>query len=445
MEYFKTQYRIILLSYKPAKKHFPLPEEIVHIYIDKTSPSNHTQRIATFVQKTKAEFYIGNDNLEADALAVYPLLKDSSTKTIMLNHNAWLFPYKWEASPSKALKKRNEILDDPDVILYLNESSALLCEKLCHRKIGVMPNPNSFNQVNYTPERSREKLVLALGRFNDWVKRIDRTLEIFSALAKIDSEVKFCVVGPFDLSIQMEPQGPTLKEILQNLELPFDRIEFVPETQDVSKYLHKAKVMVFTSISEAFSMTMTEAGVYGIPIVAHYFPEIEDIVIDGENGYIFNHTETDTMALKIKKLLNDKNLWNNISHRSLELSQRFSEERVMNKWQQLFNALLTSHSRSDLEKLLEEAGIIHTNQMSEFSMQSVIAEYEESLSQIINRLCRCDDCIDLLAAQQIKLNERIQELEHQLTIEQNKVSKNPASKKHFGLFKLKDQATRKRL
>lgn len=72
---------------------------------------------------------------------------------------------KWEASPSKALRKRNEILDDPDVILYLNESSALLCEKLCHRKIGVMPSPNSFNQANYIPERGREKLVLALGRF----------------------------------------------------------------------------------------------------------------------------------------------------------------------------------------------------------------------------------------------------------------------------------------
>lgn len=142
-------------------------------------------------------------------------------------------------------------------------------------------------------------------------------------MAKIDYEVKLYVVGPFDLSIQMEPQGPTLKEILQNLELPFDRIEFIPETQDVSKYLHKAKVLVFTSISEAFSMTMTEAGVYGIPIVAHYFPGIEDI-------------------------------------------------------------------------------------------------------------------IDLFAAQQIKLKERIQKLEHQLTIEQNKVSKNPASKKHFRLFKLKD-------
>lgn len=438
MNYFQDQYKIILLTPPPAKTHFPLPSEIVHVCIDSTISSERTQRIVDFVKLMSAELYWGNDNLAADALGVYPLLNGTGTKTIMLNHYNWLYPYKWEAFCSKALKKRNDILDAPDIIINLNECSAHMGRLSCRRKIGVIPNPNPYSAVEYIPESDRERLVLAVGRFDDWNKRIDRTLTVFNHLAQLDPSVKFLVVGNLNLNMTMFPTGPTLNETIQKLGLSLNRIEFVPETNHVEQYYKRAKVIVFNSDSEAFSLCMTEAEQFGIPSVASFFPGIEDIITDGENGYLFAPQETAQMALKIKELLDDPQLWRKISHRALQLSKRFSEERIMQKWDTLFHALLTCSTRPELEARLEAVGIIHTNQMSERALYASIADYEDSLQMIITRLCRCDDCIDNLAFEQLLLKERIEYLGNQLQLEKEKTAQyTEKPPKKFRFFKAK--------
>ena len=57
MNYFQDQYKIILLTPPPAKTHFPLPSEIVHVCIDSTISSERTQRIVDFVKLMSAELY----------------------------------------------------------------------------------------------------------------------------------------------------------------------------------------------------------------------------------------------------------------------------------------------------------------------------------------------------------------------------------------------------
>lgn len=140
------------------------------------------------------------------------------------------------------------------------------------------------------------------------------------------------------------------------------------------------------------------------------------------------------MAYKIKELLDDLHLWHQISHRALQLSKRFSEERIMQKWNTLSHALLTCNSRPALESRLEAVGIIHANQMSERALNASIADYEESLRQIIECLCRCDNCIDNRALEQLLLKERIEYLEKQLQLEKEKPSqctKKPPKKFNF--------------
>lgn len=172
--------------------------------------------------------------------------------------------------------------------LHASEMNCVNLEMLNECLPGRRKMPLLILNSNYWVLGGIERMVLAVGRFDGWIKRIDRTLVVFSHLAQLDPTVKFLIVGNLNLNMTMAPTGPTLNETIQKLGLPLNRIEFVPETNHIEQYFKRTKVMVFTSESESFGLCMAEARQFGIPSVASFFPGIEDIITEGENGYLFN-------------------------------------------------------------------------------------------------------------------------------------------------------------
>ena len=65
-----------------------------------------------------------------------------------------------------------------------------------------------------------------------------------------------------------------------------NRVKFVGMQTDVRPYLWSSDVFVFPSLYETFSLVTYEAAASGLPIVVSQLYGVEDLVKDGENGFL---------------------------------------------------------------------------------------------------------------------------------------------------------------
>jgi glycosyltransferase involved in cell wall biosynthesis len=122
-------------------------------------------------------------------------------------------------------------------------------------------------------------LFVALGQFER--KGLPLLLQ---ALATAGTErVKLIVVGgEADLIARYSEQAAK-----DNLG---DRVKFVGMQSDVRPYLWSSDVFVFPSLYETFSLVTYEAAASGLPIVVSHLYGVEDLLQDGDNGFLIETT-----------------------------------------------------------------------------------------------------------------------------------------------------------
>jgi len=222
----------------------------------------------------------------------------------------------------------------------------------------VIGNPNNFEIAGATDSLRLEKMVLCVGRFDDYVKRIDRILECFSLVLDTVPDAKLVLVGRYDNNAPIRPDGTlTVNGLMRELAIPPDSVNFVGEINNVQDYYARASVLLLTSNSEGFGMVLNEAACFGVPSVCNYIPGIEDIMIDGENGYIVEQDDLSSMALKVGRILNDKELQKELGDNAKKNVRAYDAQHVGNKWRYLIESLIEIKDESDLrERLSSQLG-----------------------------------------------------------------------------------------
>ena len=82
----------------------------------------------------------------------------------------------------------------------------------------------------------------------------------------------------------------------------------------------------------------------GLPVVVSGLECFEDFVKDGENAVVFNHRGDDPaseLAQKIRGLLVNKNLRNEIGHAAAQTGSRFSTGALAAKYISVFQKIMT--------------------------------------------------------------------------------------------------------
>jgi glycosyltransferase involved in cell wall biosynthesis len=69
-----------------------------------------------------------------------------------------------------------------------------------------------------------------------------------------------------------------------------NRVRFVGMQSDVRPYLWSSDVFVFPSLYETFSLVTYEAAASGLPIVVSQLYGVEDLLQDGDNGFLIETT-----------------------------------------------------------------------------------------------------------------------------------------------------------
>lgn len=135
------------------------------------------------------------------------------------------------------------------------------------------------------------------------------------------------------------PRRQSLQLTIDNLQLT-DRVLLPGKTEQVIDELQKSKVFCFSSDYEGLSNAMIEAFCVGLPIVTTCVSGTEDMLVNGENGYIIPINDQVAMAQSLSALLKDEQLRSEMGERNRNKAKMFSIEGIYSQWESLINSIV---------------------------------------------------------------------------------------------------------
>lgn len=355
-EELKEDYEIILITpHTEQEGRIKLPKGILHIEVSDFLFYNHYDFvILTYALLLDVDVVIGCMNLFEKILNFYKLAKGCKFKTVASNHEYYFYPYH---SPYfyQIVRKREEAFSMVDVSICLTNFNAAVSNIYNNNNSFLIPNPNTFQVQDNDISIKDEKIILCVGRFNDQVKRIDRILKCFKKVLEEIPDAKLILVGKCDRNLPFSSENDkTIMDLQTELGLSGNNVSFVGEVGDMVNYYSEASVLLMTSNSEGFSMVLNEAACFGVPTVSNYIPGLEDIISDGINGYIVPQDDLETMANRVSNILSNNSLRVKLGKNAKKLAERFSVEKIYEKWVILIETLTANYSPEDQKKILHK-------------------------------------------------------------------------------------------
>lgn len=349
----ENDYEIYLITaYDERLSRIDIPNYVTSIKIDNELFVKHFDSlILSYALLLDIDVVIGVMNMFSKQLNFYNICVGTKIKTIASNHEYYFYPYK---SPGHydVVEKRLSAFTKCDAIIWPLNFNAALCGLYVDNNY-VIGNPNNSDFVGEGLERSTEKIVLCVGRFNDYVKRIDRILECFALVLKKVPDAKLILVGKYDNDAPFRQNDrTTVNDLIKRLAIPEKNIKFVGEINNVQDYYLRANVLLLTSNSEGFGMVVNEAAQFGVPSVCNFIPGIEDLITDGENGFIAEQDDIDTMALKVCNILLNDKLKETLGINAKRKVKAFDAKLIGDKWRFLIYSLIKIKEKDELHKKL---------------------------------------------------------------------------------------------
>jgi glycosyltransferase involved in cell wall biosynthesis len=116
------------------------------------------------------------------------------------------------------------------------------------------------------------------------------------------------------------------------------RVRFAGAASDTSPYYPSADAFVFPTAYEAFPLVTLEAASSGLPLLATRVSGVEELLVDGRNGW-FVERDSGMIADRLRKLLDDPPLRRVMAENARSSAERFGWERVVDAYSGLYGAL----------------------------------------------------------------------------------------------------------
>ena len=204
------------------------------------------------------------------------------------------------------------------------------------KKFAVIP-PGL--QLAHVPNRSEARQELGLdqneiycafiGRITQ-IKRPDRFLDVIAKVKTDGIKVDFIVAGAGE-------QLQYCQDRVTSENLP---VTFLGWREDIENVLAAADLVILTSDNEGTPLSLIQAGMVGIPVVATYVGSTYEIVVNGKTGFLTD-LSVDELAEAVTKLAENSNLRAQMGTAGQEFTlARYGVERLVKDHQDLYLRLL---------------------------------------------------------------------------------------------------------
>lgn len=213
-------------------------------------------------------------------------------------------------------KQEKNIAQNADVIVTISKySRAKILEHygVAEKKIRIVPNGVDIGKFQPTDSAAAKKqfsleqepTVLFMGSLVPR-KGLSYLIEAAKTVVKQQANVKFLIIGNGPLKAQIQKSVASL-----GLSGNFVFYGNIAENQLASAY-NAADVFVLPSIQEGQGIVLLEAQACSKPVVAFGVGGAKEAVKDGESGYLLELGDTEGLAEKLLKLLDDEALRQNM-------------------------------------------------------------------------------------------------------------------------------------
>jgi glycosyltransferase involved in cell wall biosynthesis len=173
--------------------------------------------------------------------------------------------------------------------------------------------------------------------------------EMINAFKRLNNEValiKLLLVGP--LESHLDPlDKKTIKEIESN-----KNIINIGLQNDVRPYFAIADILVFPSYREGFPNVVMEAGAMGLPSIVSNINGCNEIIKEGENGWIIPVKDEEAIYNKMKYCIENSNEVVKVANNSRELITSRYEQKI------IWDSLLEEYQKLEIGKRNDHNKII---------------------------------------------------------------------------------------
>ena len=189
------------------------------------------------------------------------------------------------------------------------------------------------NRLRFGVTDEKDRVVSIVARLED-IKGHDYFIEAADMLLRNGMNAKFLIAGTGSYE-------ESLKKKVRGLGLEKD-ILFTGFISDVDKLMSMTDVQVNASYgTEATSLALLEGMSLGIPAVVTDFGGNPGVIKNNENGFVVPKLNSAALAVGIKKLLEDDELYSNMSKRCLEIfNTTFTAAAMTRNTEALYDELL---------------------------------------------------------------------------------------------------------
>ena len=151
-------------------------------------------------------------------------------------------------------------------------------------------------------------------------KNIAGLISIYNELLQLGDAPKLVIVGH---SVEKKPE---IRQELQKLQKP-ENVIFTGyiEQSHLHIFYKNAFVFVFPSLYEGFGLPILEAMTYGVPVVSSNAASLPEVA--GDAALLADPREQVGFAKQIRRILDNKQLRDELSRRGIERSSKFSWEK----------------------------------------------------------------------------------------------------------------------
>ena len=269
------------------------------------------------------------NGLRVFAPIMYYLNKLFNRKLQYIVIGGWLYD---TLKDNKKMKKYIEAFDGVyvETISMLNMLNSIGLNNVYH-----MPNSRNYIEDVTKKEIGNENIYVCTYSRVVKEKGIEDAIEICRLANTMLNEEKFT------LHIYGKLADEYKEEFEEILKINNDIVKYcgVKSPCDTIKVLSKYYALIFPTYyeGEGFAGTILDAFVSGTPIIANDWKYNNEIISDGQNGYIYSFRNTKIAAERLIKLYNDKKVYENIIKNCRLSARRFDTNSVMEEFSKRLN------------------------------------------------------------------------------------------------------------
>ncbi|WP_280768198.1 N-acetyl-alpha-D-glucosaminyl L-malate synthase BshA [Salipaludibacillus daqingensis] len=164
------------------------------------------------------------------------------------------------------------------------------------------------------------------------VKRVEDVIKVFK---KVQQEI--------DAVLLLIGEGPELTvicDLVKQLGLT-ESVHFLGNQKRVAELLSMSDVKLLLSEKESFGLVILEAMACGVPVIGTNIGGIPEVIEDGENGYICELGDIDTIASRTLYLLSNPLLQKQMAESAKNRAvQTFHQDKIVSQYETIYESTL---------------------------------------------------------------------------------------------------------